>query len=72
MMPLTMNIHHAVADGYHLFRYFIEVQKLIGSFQLFFHETIDHMVNCFFNLTLYIQSIDKRCSYFYVEKNLLL
>lgn len=33
MMPLTMNIHHAVADGYHLSRFFIEVQKLIDSFQ---------------------------------------
>ena len=31
MMPLTMNIHHAVADGFHLSRFFNEVQKLINS-----------------------------------------
>ena len=30
-MPLTMNIHHAVADGFHLSRFFNEVQKLINS-----------------------------------------
>lgn len=31
LMPLTMNTHHAVADGYHLSRFFIEVQELIDS-----------------------------------------
>lgn len=31
-MPLTMNIHHAVADGFHLSRFFNEVQELIDSF----------------------------------------
>ena len=30
-MPLTMNIHHAVADGFHLSRFFTEVQALIDS-----------------------------------------
>lgn len=30
-LPLTMNIHHAVADGFHLSRFFIEVQELINS-----------------------------------------
>lgn len=30
IMPLTMNIHHAVADGFHLSRFFIEVQELIN------------------------------------------
>lgn len=30
-MPLTMNIHHAVADGFHLSRFFNEVQALINS-----------------------------------------
>lgn len=30
-MPLTMNIHHAVADGYHLSRFFNEVQALISA-----------------------------------------
>ena len=30
-MPLTMNIHHAVADGFHLSRFFKEVQELIDS-----------------------------------------
>lgn len=32
VMPLTMNIHHAVADGFHLSRFFNEVQALIDSF----------------------------------------
>ncbi len=31
-MPLTMNIHHAVADGFHLSRFLNEVQELIDSF----------------------------------------
>ena len=31
VMPLTMNIHHAVADGFHLSRFFKEVQELIDS-----------------------------------------
>lgn len=29
VMPLTMNIHHAVADGFHLSRFFADVQELI-------------------------------------------
>ena len=28
-MPLTMNIHHAVADGFHLSRFFNEVQEVV-------------------------------------------
>ena len=31
MMPLSMNIHHAVADGFHLCRFFNEVQALIDN-----------------------------------------
>ena len=31
LMPLTMNIHHAVADGFHLSRFFNEVQELVDS-----------------------------------------
>ena len=31
MMPVTMNIHHAVADGFHVSRFFTEVQDLIDS-----------------------------------------
>lgn len=31
MMPLTMNIHHAVADGFHLSRFFLETQEQICS-----------------------------------------
>jgi chloramphenicol O-acetyltransferase type A len=31
ILPLTMNIHHAVADGFHLSRFFNEVQELIDS-----------------------------------------
>ena len=31
VMPLTMNIHHAVADGFHLSRFFREVQELIDT-----------------------------------------
>lgn len=34
LMPLTMNIHHAVADGFHLSRFFLEVQELIDSLPL--------------------------------------
>ena len=33
MMPLTMNIHHAVADGFHLSRFFNEVQDLINTLE---------------------------------------
>lgn len=33
IMPLTMNIHHAVADGFHLSRFFNEVQELINSLE---------------------------------------
>ena len=32
IMPLTMNIHHAVADGFHLCRFFTEIQNLLNSF----------------------------------------
>ena len=32
IMPVTMNIHHAVADGFHLSRFFTEVQELMDSF----------------------------------------
>lgn len=31
LMPLTMNIHHAVADGFHLSRFFTEVQAMIDT-----------------------------------------
>ena len=31
LMPLTMNIHHAVADGFHLSRFFTEVQAQINA-----------------------------------------
>ena len=31
LMPLSMNIHHAVADGFHLARFFNEVQELIDT-----------------------------------------
>lgn len=30
VMPLTMNIHHAAADGFHLSRFFTEVQEQIN------------------------------------------
>ena len=33
IMPLTMNIHHAVADGFHLSRFFNEVQKMINTLE---------------------------------------
>lgn len=32
VMPVTMNIHHAVADGFHISRFFTELQELIDSF----------------------------------------
>jgi len=31
IMPVTMNIHHAAADGFHLSRFFIEAQELMDS-----------------------------------------
>ena len=31
ILPLTMNIHHAVANGFHISRFFNEVQKLIND-----------------------------------------
>lgn len=31
IMPLSVNIHHAVCDGFHLSRFFNEVQQLIDS-----------------------------------------
>lgn len=31
VLPLSMNIHHAVADGYHLSRFFLELQALIDG-----------------------------------------
>lgn len=33
VMPLTMNIHHAVVDGFHLSRFFNEVQELIDALE---------------------------------------
>jgi len=33
IMPLSMNIHHAVADGFHLCRFFNEVQVIIDNFK---------------------------------------
>lgn len=33
LMPLTMNVHHAVADGFHLSRFFNEVQELINRLE---------------------------------------
>ncbi len=33
IMPLTMNIHHAVADGFHLSVFFNEVQDIINSLE---------------------------------------
>lgn len=31
VMPLSMNIHHAVADGWHLSRFFMDVQEIISA-----------------------------------------
>ena len=31
LMPLTMNIHHASADGFHICRFFNELQELIDN-----------------------------------------
>lgn len=32
-MPLTMSVHHSVADGFHLCRFFSDVQEIIDSFE---------------------------------------
>lgn len=34
IMPLTMNIHHAVADGFHLSRFFNEIQSMIDTLKV--------------------------------------
>lgn len=34
IMPLSMNIHHSVADGFHLCRFFNEVQELINNMKI--------------------------------------
>lgn len=31
IIPVTINIHLAIADGFHLSQFFIEVQELINS-----------------------------------------
>jgi len=31
VMPATMNLHYAVADGFHISRFFIEAQELMDS-----------------------------------------
>ena len=31
VLPLSMNIHHAVADGWHLSRFFVDVQEIINT-----------------------------------------
>ncbi len=31
LLPLSMNIHHAVADGWHLSRFFADVQEIIDN-----------------------------------------
>ncbi len=33
IIPLSFNIHHAVADGFHLSRFFIELQEYMDSFK---------------------------------------
>ena len=33
ILPLSMNIHHAVADGWHLSRFFADVQEIINTFK---------------------------------------
>lgn len=32
VIPLSFNIHHAAADGYHLSRFFVELQEFMDSF----------------------------------------
>lgn len=31
MMPLTLWIHHAVCDGYHVGRFYIEIQEMMHT-----------------------------------------
>lgn len=33
VLPLSMQIHHAVADGFHVSRFFVEVQRLIDQLE---------------------------------------
>uniref|UniRef100_UPI001FDAB5FD CatA-like O-acetyltransferase n=1 Tax=Clostridioides difficile TaxID=1496 RepID=UPI001FDAB5FD len=49
IMPLTMNIHHAVADGFHLSRFFNEVQELINSILSMHTKQLVYTIDCFFH-----------------------
>ena len=31
VLPVSLNIHHAVADGFHLSRFFLELQELLDT-----------------------------------------
>ena len=31
VLPVSLNIHHAVADGFHLSRFFLELQELLDA-----------------------------------------
>ena len=31
ILPVSLNIHHAVADGFHLSRFFLELQELLDA-----------------------------------------
>jgi chloramphenicol O-acetyltransferase type A len=31
MMPVTLKLHHATGDGYHLSRFFLELEEMIKS-----------------------------------------
>ena len=33
IMPVTTSVHHAVSDGFHLSRFFNELQALIDRFE---------------------------------------
>ena len=33
VLPVSLNIHHAVADGFHLSRFFLELQELLDTRQ---------------------------------------
>lgn len=34
VLPLSMEIHHAAADGFHIARFFREVERLAGELEL--------------------------------------
>ncbi|MBP8894155.1 MAG: chloramphenicol acetyltransferase CAT, partial [Saprospiraceae bacterium] len=38
LLPMSVQVHHAVCDGYHTSRFFNEVQELVSNFETWLGE----------------------------------